>query len=312
MKKRPGTKLVDNWKVVMLSLIGATTFWFFNALNKEYNAVVSYPIQFDMNKDSVVIMESLPEVVDVDISGGGWGLFRNTLWFGVEPIPVQLDNPTDIRFLTQSTLLPIIKDHLSDLTINFLYSDTLYIEIEKKKVKRVRLAVDSTNLNLKVNHRIISQIDIQPKEVDIIGPESIINSLQTQYFVMIDENNIDEDISETITIPLPFEGIMSASPRTADVSFKVDRFDSKKMDLVVEKLNFPTDSLFHLEDSVVSIDYIIRRGLDRSFAASDFSVSVDFNMLEIPDSVIQPLIIYHPEEIENLRLTPSKIKVIRD
>ncbi|MFT5569273.1 MAG: hypothetical protein ACI9RP_001311, partial [Cyclobacteriaceae bacterium] len=87
---------------------------------------------------------------------------------------------------------------------------------------------------------------------------------------------------------------------------------SKKMDLVVEKLNFPTDSLFHLEDSVVSIDYIIRRGLDRSFAASDFSVSVDFNMLEIPDSVIQPLIIYHPEEIENLRLTPSKIKVIRD
>jgi YbbR domain-containing protein len=312
MTNRPGIKkIIENWKVVLLSLIGATTFWFFNALNKEYSARVDYPIDFVLTRDSVVIMDPLPETIAIDVSGGGWGLFRNTLWFSVDPIRVQLDNPTDIRFLTRSTLLPIVKDHLSDLNVNFLYSDTLYINIEKKSVKKVRLLIDSANVNLRDNHQIVSEVQIVPPTVNISGPETIIRSLQEAYYLSLRKRNIDDDVDETIDIPLPFEDIMNASPSEVTVSFDVDRFERKQMIIPLERINFPEDSTFSLSDTTITITYIIQRSLDRDFIYSDFGISLDLNMLDA-DSLIQPLIIYYPEEISELDVSPSKIRLFRE
>ncbi len=313
MNNRPGVKnIIKSWKVVLLSLVGATTFWFFNALNKEYSAMVEYPVEFVMSQDSIVIMDPLPETISIDISGGGWSLFRNTLWFSVDPIRVQLDNPTDIRFLTRSTLMPIITDHFSDVTVNFLYSDTLNIQIERKITKKVKLLIDSTNVNLEEDHRITSPISIVPEEVAIIGPETIINSLQDAYYLALPERKLDENYNSEMKIPLPFEDIMVAVPENIVISFEVDRFERKQMILPIEKLNFPQDSTLMLSDTTVTINYTIQQAKDQSFIFSDFGISADYNMLEQPDSMIQPLIIYYPEEIEELEMIPAKIKVLRE
>lgn len=312
MTNLPGiNKIIENWKVVALSFLGAATFWFFNALNKEYSAMVSYPIEFAITQDSIVIMEDLPETVEIDVSGGGWKLFRKTLWFSVDPIRVQLDNPTDIRFLTRSTLMPIIKDHLSELQINFLYTDTLNIHVEKQAVKKVKLSVDSANIDLEKNYQIVSPITITPPIASIIGPETITNSLQNEYFLMITDDEIDKNIEKTITIPLPFEDIMSAEPEKVTVTFEVDRFDEKKITIPVEKINFPEDSTIDLQDTIVTVYYVIQRRKDKKFSADDFSILVDYNMLNNQDSTIQPLAIYLPEELLKPEIFPAKIKLIR-
>ena len=302
--------LIENWKVVLLSFIGAATFWFFNALNKDYSAMVSYPIEFNIAQDSIVIMEPLPETIQIDVSSGGWNLFRNTLWFSVDPIKVQLDNPTDIKFLTRSTLLPIVKEHLPELNINFLYSDTLYIHIEKKKVKRVRLAIDSANVTLESEFKIVSPISIRPPMVNIIGPETIINSLQDSYYISPPDRRFNNNVSEQITIPLPFDDIMSSSPSGVTLEFEVDRFINKKIQIPVDRINFPDDSSFRLSDEDLTVYYVIQRKKDKNFDKNDFSISVDYNMLELPDSVIQPLVIYSPEEALELELSPMKIKLL--
>jgi hypothetical protein len=313
MNNRPGVrKIIDNWKVVLLSMIGATTFWFFNALNKEYSAMVEYPVEFVMSRDSIVIMDPLPETITIDISGGGWGLFRNTLWFSVDPIRVQLDNPTDIRFLTRSTMMPLIKEHLSDVTVNFLYSDTLSIQIEKKISKKVKLLIDSANVNLEENHRIVSPIRIEPAEIAIIGPETIINSLQDAYYIPISRKEIDDNFQQRMTIPLPFEDIMVADPSQVEASFEVDRFDQKSIIIPIEQLNFPADSTYALSDTTVTINYIIQRSKDRKYIFSDFGVSLDYNMLDRSDSSIQPLIIYYPEEIDDLTMIPPKVQLLSE
>ena len=36
----------SKWRVVALCILGATTFWFFNALNKQYATRINYPIEF--------------------------------------------------------------------------------------------------------------------------------------------------------------------------------------------------------------------------------------------------------------------------
>ncbi len=303
-------KILRNWKVVLFSFLGATTFWLFTALNKEYSALVSYPIDFVFDEDSVVVIEPLPQVVQVDVTSGGWNLFRRTLWFSVTPLRVELDNPTDIRFLTRSTLLPVVSDQLKGLDINYLLTDTLFISIEPKIKKVVEIKVDSINISLSNNYRIVSPITIEPSQVALAGPESIINSLHNEYYVMMDNKRINDDIGEEVDIPLPFEDIMESDPRTVLVSFEVDRFDRERIQVPLEQLNFPEVDSVYLADSIITVSYTIQRALKEEFSHTDFVVTIDYNMMNAGDSTIQPIIIYFPEIVEDISLSPEEIKVV--
>jgi len=174
--------------------MGAATFWLFRALNKSHSALISYPIEFVFNIDSTVVMNPLPTTIKIDVSSGGWNLFRRTLIFSIDPIKVEQDNPSEVNFLTQSFLSPIVEDQLKGLTINYIVTDTLFLSIERKITKRMRLKVDSLSLPLEEDHQLISNITIQPDHVVLIGPESIINSFETDFYITLDENNIDEDL----------------------------------------------------------------------------------------------------------------------
>ncbi len=301
-------KIIANWKAVLLSFTGATTFWFFNALNKDYSATINYPIKFDFAQDSVVIIEPLPEKIRIDVSSGGWNLFRSTLLFSVTPIPIELDNPTDVKFLTRSSLLPLVRDHLDNLTVNYLLSDTLFINVENNIDRKVKINVDSVNISLQENFQIVSPITITPDSVTISGAESIVSTLSTQYYVMIPDRRINENLASEIEIPLPFPDLMNSDPKKVKISFEVDEFVRDRIDIKVEKINFPGDQSVILVDSVVSISYTIRNSLKGDVSQSDFSITADFNMIE-DDSLLVPILIYYPEFASGVSYSPDTLTV---
>lgn len=309
MTNRGINKLINNWKVVLLSFLGATTFWFFNALNKDYSALISYPIEFDFQTDSVAILDPLPDKVKVDVSSGGWNLFRRTLWFSVTPIRISLDNPTDIKFLTRSTLLPIVTEHLNDLEVNYLLTDTLFINVERKEVKKVNIKVDSANISLDNNYRIISPIEISPDTVSIYAPVSVLKTLGEEYYVMLSENRIDEDTKDRVEIPLPYPDLMKAVPSQVEVTFKVERFDQERMKVPVEKINFPSSPALQLKDTMITVNYVIRRDFKEEFKEDDFGITVDYKMINEEDSTVIPILIYYPEKIEQITLSPDTLKL---
>ena len=154
-----GNKGLNNWKVVVLSLIGATTFWFFNELNKEYTTRLIYPLEFNFQRDSVVVMRPLPETINVDVTSGGWNLLRRTfILFNPTPITIELFNPTLIKFYTRATMMPIVRDQLDELKVNYLVTDTLFFDIEEKQSRIIGLSIDSANTELRDNYRITSSI----------------------------------------------------------------------------------------------------------------------------------------------------------
>ena len=268
--------------------------------------MVSYPIEFEFDQDSVVVMRPLPKVVDLDVSSGGWNLFRRTLWFSVEPLNIDLENPTDIRYLTRSTLLPIVADQLVGLDVNYMLTDTLFIHIEKKISREVHIRVDSANLSLDNNYRIVSPIIIDPPVINLLGPETIINSLQEDYYVLIRDTRINDDLNTNLDIPLPYEDIMASYPNEVNVSFSVDRFDRKRIAIPLELLNFPEDSI--QIDSMVLVNYTIQRSYATDYELHDFGITLDYQMMSA-DSTIEPLMIYYPEHTLEVVVTPSSISL---
>ena len=300
-------KFTNNWKVVLFSIMGAATFWLFRALNKSHSALISYPIEFVFNIDSTVVMNPLPTTIKIDVSSGGWNLFRRTLIFSIDPIKVELDNPSEVNFLTQSFLSPIVEDQLKGLTINYIVTDTLFLSIERKITKRMRLKVDSLSLPLEEDHQLISNITIQPDHVVLIGPESIINSFETDFYITLDENNIDEDFDGRVEVPIVFEDLIQSDPGEVNVSFEVDKFKNVKIGVPIILQNFPSNRVTTLLDSIVNVNYRVKESFKEEFSSEDFYVVLDYDFLKT-DSLGVPVLIKYPDTLRTVSMDPQKVR----
>ena len=287
--------------------MGAATFWLFRALNKSHSALISYPIEFVFNIDSTVVMNPLPTTIKIDVSSGGWNLFRRTLIFSIDPIKVELDNPSEVNFLTQSFLSPIVEDQLKGLTINYIVTDTLFLSIERKITKRMRLKVDSLSLPLEEDYQLMSNITIQPDHVVLIGPKSIINSFESDFYITLDENNIDEDFNGRVEVPIVFEGLIQSDPSEVNVSFEVNKFKNVKIGVPIILQNFPSNRVTTLLDSIVNVTYRVKESFKEDFSSEDFYVVLDYDFLKT-DSLGVPVLIKYPDTLRTVSMDSQKVR----
>ena len=287
--------------------MGAATFWLFRALNKSHSALISYPIEFVFNVDSTVVMNPLPTTIKIDVSSGGWNLFRRTLIFSIDPIQVELDNPSEVNFLTQSFLSPIVEDQLKGLTINYIVTDTLFLSIERKITKRMILKVDSLSLPLEEDYQLMSNITIQPDHVVLIGPKSIINSFESDLYITLDENNIDEDFNGRVEVPIVFEDLIQSDPSEVNVSFEVNKFKNVKIGVPIILQNFPSNRVTTLLDSIVNVTYRVKESFKEDFSSEDFYVVLDYDFLKT-DSLGVPVLIKYPDTLRTVSMDSQKVR----
>lgn len=302
-------KILGNWKVVLLSFLGATTFWFFSALGKDYNYRIQYPIEFIYNQDSLVAIKPLPQYVDIDVSGGGWDLFRDSFWFGSDPIKIELDNPAAIRYLTRPTILPIISDQLDEFRINFLFTDTLYVDIDRKISKKVDLKMDSLGVSMDPDYRIITPITLTPDTATIFGPSSFIDTLDSEYIIQLDAEEIDKSFDRFVKLGLPEVWDIRSTPPTVNVRFEVDQFDLLELATIVELQNFPEDSTVYVTDPNITVRFVIQNELREEYFSEDFRVVVDYNLINAADSTAPAIIIFHPENVIEVETVPDSLSI---
>ena len=254
-------------------------------------------------------MNPLPTAIKIDVSSGGWNLFRRTLIFGVDPLKVELDNPSEVNFLTQSFLSPIVEDQLEGLTINYIVTDTLFLNIERKITKRMRLTVDSLSLSLEEDYQLISSIVIQPDHMMLIGPESIINSFETDFDITPDENRIDEDFDDIVKIPIVFEDLIQSDPSEVNVSFEVDKFKNVKIGVPIILQNFPINRMPVLIDSIVNLTYRVKESFEGEFSVDNFQVVLDYDSVET-DSLGVPVLMKYPDSLQQVSMDPQKVRFL--
>ena len=302
-------RIFGNWKVVLLSFLGATTFWFFSALGKDYNYRIEYPIEFVFDKDSLVAVKPLPDYVDIDVSGGGWDLFRDSFWFGSDPIIIELENPAAIRYLTRPTILPIVSDQLDEFRINFLFTDTLYVDIDRKVSKKITLRIDSLAVSMDQDHRIVSPISLTPDTAIIYGPTSFIDTLGSEFMVNLDADEIDKTFNRFVKLGLPEGWDIYSDPPTTNVQFGVDRFDRLEIAATAEMQNFPEDSSIYISDPNVTIRFVVQQELREEYFADDFDIIVDYNLINEQDSTAPAIVIYYPENLLDVEVEPDSLPV---
>ena len=297
-----------NLKIAVFCLISATIFWFFTALNKDYSATIRYPVNFDFDSDQYIATDELPDQVQINVSGLGWTIFRSGYLFSAEPIFVKVDNPERDNKIPGSNLRGIISEGLSDLELNYVLSDTLFLSVERKLSKKVRVVVDSAGINLADDFFITSPISQELDSVEITGPRTFIENSSDSIWLRIYDRRLNVPFSQPVTVELA-HALAISDPSEILLDFQVDRFVPVNLAIPLTPLNFPADSSVFLQDSVCLLSMWVNENRENEINEEEFMIVADYDRMVTYDSTIYPLILEFPSDIKRLSRRTQRVKL---
>ena len=300
-----------NLKVVTLCVVAATTFWFFSALNKpDYTTQIDYPITFTYRTDSTYLLSQLPESITLQVNGGGWNLVRKTLLVNAQPMEITLEEPTTTKYITGQSLAEEIERVLGDVRLEYIVTDTLYIDIDSMLEKQAVVALDSTQISLEEDYWLTSPVAISPRIVTLRGPTSVISQAADTLTISLPDQEIDENYEATV--PLSYVNTMvEVLPKEANVQFSVAAFVPLNKRVPLTRLNFPRDSSVYVTQEQVNVSFWMREALveDNPIDSARFKVVANFYNINPRDSTLMPIVSTRPDFARRITVRPKKIKV---
>ena len=296
-----------NWRAVVLSVFAAMVFWFFNALNKEYTTNLNFPIVFDYNEKNYVSVEPLPEEISLNVTGVGWNLFRRSIGVNIPSLMIPLERPSEVRKIVGSTLPSFIADQLAEMKINFVLTDTLFVNIEPKAGRWISLRVDSVDRFLEPEYGIQSDVLIDPDSIFIEGPINMVTSIREPHFISLQDTRITRDFDEEVEVTFESE-IIKRDPPTVHITFDVDKLVEVTDTIRLELANIPKTSQDIQAINKIACTFRMGEEKAATFSADSIRAIVDLSGLTKGKHKLVPRVAGLPDFISAVRIDSVSIQ----
>jgi len=287
----------ENLRIVALSIATAAVFWLFNALNKEYDATIGYPITWEFNPEEYIVVDEVPTSIKINVKGLGWNLVRASLGLKVNPITIQLNNPAANRKIPGVSLTNRVDDELEELQLNYILDDTLYLNIDYRRSRTFAVYIDSANISLAENYRIITPINYDIHLLEIEGPSDLLNQNRSDSFLIaVPDQQINNNFSDEIEFEIERPELFLLNPKSVNVAFEVAEFVTAEREVLIHQVNFPQKGGAQLIDTTCVVQFKVQKDLESIVVADSFMVVADYRRFNKSDtSLILRVQNYQPE-----------------
>ena len=102
---------------------------------KSYTTVIKCPIELEYEEEGTIEVVNPPRNVEVNVSGVGWDILKQSLSFRRDPLLIPIENPLNTKQIPSYTIQPLIAQHISSLDLNFVVTDTIYFDVQRLQSK---------------------------------------------------------------------------------------------------------------------------------------------------------------------------------
>ncbi len=292
-----------------MCFVTATTFWFLNALNKDYSTRLQYPVRFVYDDSSFIATRPLPNRISLNVSGYGWNLLRKSILPNANPLQFAIQAPLRTSYLAGITLLPTITEQLEDIRINYILDDTLFFQFDRRVTKQIQLRIDSANIGLAPNFRITSPITLEPSSIVFEGPATLISKLPNEIFIDLPAGDIDEDYSETLPVDYIQNSLITPDQNRVRVRFSVNPFVQEIQRVPVQTVNFPERNPPSLPAPEADVQYWVRQEDARRARLQDFRVIASYDTYNPQDSTVRLSVVMRPGFVQEVAPVVPLVKL---
>lgn len=296
-----------NWKAVLLSFVVATLFWFFNALNKTHSANINLPLQFEYDEEKYIPVSSPPDRIRLNVTGIGWELFRKSTGLKVPPLIVPLERPAEVKKIVGAALSPLLAAQLEGLQVNYVLTDTIYLDLDVRTHKKVILRLDSVDHLIAKGYIRSGKIIIEPDTIVVSGPEKLINSLPSAIELAVPQESLRSSYNETIEVSLPHPAL-TASPPIVNINIPVEPSREERVQIPVVLENLPPGSKLVLDAEKVTCYFQMPASLADTLLLDDVKAVINLKNMPRGTHKILPTLVNLPPYIRLVRTDTLLVK----
>lgn len=275
---------IDRNSLTFLIFLGLSMFfWFLQALNKEYETELKFPVKYSNAPKAYILENELPAKITLQIKDEGFSILRYKLTNSFIPLSLNITHILERSPLKGIKGHSFIKsDELANSIINQLASgtnlksispDTIHFHYSELLSKKVPVFAKFNVLPAK-QHIVSGTVSINPDSVTIYGPESTIDTIQQIYTETENFLNIQDTLVRNIGLQ-NYNSVDMDHGRVV-VTIPVESFTEKKMKIPVTGNAFPDSLQIRTFPGLVEVSFIVGLSHYNDIHPDDIKVFIDY------------------------------------
>ncbi|MFN0729144.1 YbbR-like domain-containing protein [Polaribacter gochangensis] len=299
-------------KSFFVALIVALFFWLLTKLSKEYQAVITFPVEY-VNIPQDKLIQSTP-LNNIDVQGKATGfrflsisLFKKKIKLDVRKLHRKLNS--DYYILIENQKIDIQNQVSNDFMINGIAQDTIYLDLGQLTSKKIPLK-GNFDFSYKSGYHLTKSINITPDSILVSGPKSQIDTLRNLSLQKLILKNISTSVERTLKIKEVSE-VIKFGVKEATVFAEVDRFTEGNLELPFEIINLPDSVSVTTFPKSVQIFYQVGLANFSKVNATSFKIVCDYNnSLNNHLNYLIPRVVIKPNFVTSVKINPNKIEYL--
>jgi hypothetical protein len=298
-----------DWKAITFCVFAAITFWFFNAMSIDYSIDVKHPMIVRYDDELYVPLTNPPNQIRFSTTASGWDIFTKTNFINSSPIEVELDDFKKRKYITASRLKTIVAKQMNGIQINEILDDTIYVNFDKVKSKKIKLQVDAKKLDLAEGCRLAGAVLLEPSEAIVTGPLSFVKNVPDVVYVKMETKAISGKFAEEIPLKTSLDNKLKFNIEKVNVKLEAYQLEKTEKELKLSKINFPKKKKIKISEEKAVLVYYAREEDLPLIEAQKFEAEIDFHSINEKDKTVKITLKKVPELIQHYQFEPKTVKI---
>ncbi len=266
----------------LLFLILSFLAWMISRLSETYTHPVSIQMKYEQAPDSLILVSSPPERLQVRVRANGFQLLR----YQISPKQIRVNLKEVQRrggryFIRPDACRRQVESQL-DAAVGLLEmpADTLFVDLQQLRSRTVRVRAE-VGLDLAQNYMLEGELSVEPGQIHLLGPPEEIDTISFLRTVPLSLT----DVRESFARELPLEAVARLphtrfSAQKVQVAGTVFRFSETVVDVPINIVNLPENLEIRTFPPTVGVLCRGRIEALKNLGPDDFRIEADF---EAPD-----------------------------
>lgn len=314
-KKKPNIYINKNFAAYLICVLIATILWLLINLNKEYNTVLSYKIEYVNFPKNKINTSVLPEKLLLNVKANGFALLGQVMLGKLNPIQIDVAGYFKNIGITKNKTTYINTENIKERIDNQLGNkikathispNSIYFNFEDAVSKKIPI-IPELNYTIKKQYILSEKISINPDSVLITGAKNIIDTIRHISTEPVELKNIHKETSLNVKL-LPIENTKFDKDKTTLI-LRVEPSTEVHHTLPVICRNIPDSLVIKLFPGKITVKYEVALSRYQKINTKDFVFEVNYDETK-KSSKLSILHSRSPEYIENISFSPQQVDYI--
>ncbi len=227
----------------LVFLLVSLLFWFLTVMSKEYETTVVVPVQYINFPESQQLINKPENQIEIKVKSHGFYLLSKNL-SKAKPLVISVKDLVEVKtkkygqkyYLVNRNHRRLQKLFSADMQILSATPDSLFVRYQQKATKKVVVNFDG-DIQFAPQFRMKDKIQIFPDSIFIFGTAENLTKISAVQTKRIDFSLVEDSVKQMVKLQ-PQEDI-SFTEKKVEISFKVEKFTEKIIELLIKPINVP-------------------------------------------------------------------------